>query len=414
MKSKKFSKPRGTRDFLPDEMERRRYVEKIMRDAFERFGFKEILTPTFETLELITAKSGEDIVRSLYAFEDKAGRKLALRPELTAPVMRAYVNSLAKKPKPVKLYYITNCFRYERPQSGRYREFQQAGIEIIGSGYPEAEAEVIALADTTLKNLGLEDYEIHVGHIGILRKILEEEGVVEDEQNAILTAIDKGEKEKLKQYKSLLRILELIGEEAEVMEKAEELLKNSSAYEELQKLKELLRFLKFYNIKFKVNLGIARGLDYYTGIVFEIYSYKLGAEKQICGGGSYSLVEVFGGEPTPTCGFAFGFDRVVLALEKEGKITPEKKKSFFVVSTSQELMKEAIKISMKVREKYPCEVDLMRRKLKKALSYASSQGFTYVIIVGEEELRRGMVILRDMETREQKEVSLEKILCSIG
>ncbi len=410
MKPKKFSKPRGTRDFFPEEMEKRRYVEKIMRETFEKFGFKEILTPTFETLELITAKSGEEIVRSLYVFEDKSGRKLALRPELTAPVMRAYVNSLSKKPKPIKLYYITNCFRYERPQSGRYREFWQAGIEIIGGKSPDAEAEVIALADATLKNLGLEDYEIHVGNIGILRKLLEEEGIAEKEQSIILTAIDKGEKEKLERYERLLPILELIGEEKKVIEKAEELLKNSSAYEELQKLKELLKFLRYYNVDFKVNLGIARGLDYYTGMVFEIYSYKLGAERQICGGGSYSLTEVFGGEPTSTCGFAFGFDRVVLALEKEGKISLGKRKSFFVVAVSRELIKEALDIAMKIREKYPCEVDLMRRKLKKALSYAATRGFSHVIIVGEEELKKGKVILRDMETREQKEITLGEIL----
>lgn len=141
-------------------------------------------------------------------------------------------------------------------------------------------------------------------------------------------------------------------------------------------------------MKFKVNLGIARGLDYYTGMVFEIYSPKLGAEKQICGGGTYSLAHVFGGEPTPTCGFAFGFDRIILALEKE-KNSRKGKIKFFIIPLDQKLWKEAIRIAMKIREKYQCEIDLMRRKLKKALSYASSMGYPYVIIIGEEEISRG-------------------------
>ncbi len=408
----KFSRPRGTRDFLPDDMEKRRNVENIMRSTFESFGYREILTPTFETLELITAKSGEEIIKSLFDFTDKSGRRLALRPEITAPVMRVYIEKLSKKPKPIKLYYIANCFRYERPQSGRYREFWQAGVEIIGSKYAEAEAEIVALADTTLKKLGLKEYEIHVGHVGILRKILEEQGVDEKEQNRILNAIDKGEKNKIENFKIIPEIIEMIGDESEVLPKISELLKNSIANKELQKFKEFLRFLKLYNVKFKVNLGIARGLDYYTGMVFEIYSPKLGAEKQICGGGTYSLTHVFGGEPTPTCGFAFGFDRIILALEKEKKIAEKEKIKFFIIPLDQKLWKEAIKIAMKIREKYQCEIDLMRRKLKKALSYASSMGYSYVIIIGEEEISKGEVVVKDMKKKTQVRIKLEEIICN--
>jgi histidyl-tRNA synthetase len=416
-----FTRPRGTRDFLPDEVEKRRYVEEVMRRTFERFGYREIQTPVFEKLELITAKSGEDIRERLYHFKDKSGRDLALRPELTAPVMRLYVNELQVKPKPLKLYYFGNCFRYERPQAGRYREFWQAGVELIGTGYPEADAEVIALAVEALKNLGLKEFETHVGHIGILRKILEENGIGEVDQNIVMGVIDKGEEEALvtlletlglsKESKGLiLDILKLVGGE-EVMQKARKMLKGKTeALEELRKLEDVLEILKSFKVDCKINLGIARGLDYYTGVVFEIYSEKLGAQKQICGGGSYTLAEVFGGEPVPTSGFSYGFDRVLLALKAEKVPLGERKKTeYLIVPTSHELLPKAIEISRRLRKGSPCEIDLMRRRLGKALAYADSKGIPFVIIVGDEELKRGKVVLKDMKTGEQEEVGLEEI-----
>jgi histidyl-tRNA synthetase len=416
-----FRRPRGTRDFLPDETRRRRFVENVMRRTFERFGYEEIQTPTFETLELITAKSGEEIRSHLFHFKDKSNRDMALRPEFTAPVMRLYVNHLQTKPKPLKLYYFGNCFRYERPQSGRFREFWQAGVELIGSGYPEAEAEVIALAVETLRELRLKDFETHVGHVGILRKILEERGVGEEHQNIIMGLIDKGEKEqlellldklKLGEDKDLVhKILGLRGGD-EVIPKAASLLEGKKAQEEIEKLGQMLEKLRDFGIKdYRVNLGIARGLDYYTGMVFEIYDNKLKAQKQICGGGSYSLAEVFGGEPIPTCGFAFGFDRVVMAMEAErARYGEEDEKRFLIVTTGEKLLSKAIDISRMIREKFPCEVDLMRRRLGKALKYADSKGIPFVIIVGEDELKRGRVILRDMKTGTQREVPIERII----
>ncbi len=416
-----FKRPRGTRDFLADEMSKRRTAEQILRATFESFGYKEIGTPTFENLDLVTAKSGEDIVEHLYCFKDKGGRDIALRPELTAPVMRLYVNELQRTPKPVKLYYFGNCFRYERPQSGRYREFWQAGIELIGTDRAEGEAEVIAVAFDVLKNLGLKDFELHIGHIGILRKILEESSVPENEQNSILNTIDKGDGEELEgllhrlgvmeeDREKLLKILELRGQEKEVLPGAYRILEGSKALEELKRFEMILDLLKVFDVEFTVNLGIARGLDYYTGMVFEIYANRLGAEKQICGGGTYSLVETFGGEDTPSCGFAFGFDRLLLALELEKKgVQVECKTRFFVVPTDQKLLKDAMKISVIVRKIGPCEIDLMGRKLKKAMAYASNHEIPFVFIVGEEELRRGMVILKNMGTGEQREVEIARL-----
>lgn len=412
-----FTRPRGTRDFLPEEVKKRRKVEGIIRDTFEKFGFLEVVTPTFENLELITAKSGDEIREGLYHFKDKSDRDLALRPELTAPVMRLYVNEMQRRPKPVKLYYFANCFRYERSQAGRYREFYQAGVESIGSANPEADAEVIALAVKTLENLGLKNFRTSIGHIGILRGILGEEEISEAEQNALMGIIDKGEKaalvEAIEKFSSesretLLKIIELKGDPEDVLDKAGGLLKEK---EKITQLKETLDMLDGFGVKdYRVNLGIARGLDYYTGVVFEIYAEGLGAQDQICGGGNYTLTEAFGGQKTATSGFAFGFDRIMLALGAQGKESKEEAGAeYLVVPTNIDLLKKAIEISAIIRKKSTCEVDLMRRKLGKALSYADAKGIPFVIIVGEEEQKKDKVLVRDMKSGEQKEVSIKDL-----
>lgn len=416
-----FIRPRGTRDFLPGEVERRRRDEGHIRDIFEKFGYLEVITPIFENLELITAKSGDEIRKGLYHFKDKSNRDLALRPEMTASVMRLYVSDLQRTPKPVKLYYIANCFRYERTQSGRYREFWQAGVESIGSGHPEARAEVIALAVETLHRLGLAKFETQVGHIGIIKGILEEEGASIGEQNIIMGLIDKGEEEALnnsiekfspQNKKILSKIIGLCGEPKATLKKAAELLEGrENLRARLSELEDILEMLESFGVKnYKVNLGIARGLDYYTGMVFEIYAEGLGAQNQICGGGSYSLAEAFGGKKTKTSGFAFGFDRVLLALDAQGAISEEKPAiTFLVVPIGEEMIKDAIKISTKLRKNFRCEVDLLRRKLKNALSHANTNKIPYVVIVGEDELKRGHVLIKDMKTAEQNEVNIESL-----
>ncbi len=420
---KKFSRPRGTRDFLPEEMLQRRRCEAIKRSVFERFGYREVATPTFEHLELITAKSGEDIVEHLFDFKDKSGRELALRPELTAPVMRFYIAELSRAAKPTKLYYFGNCFRYERPQSGRYREFWQAGVELMGSPNPEAEAEVIAVAVEALKALGLRDFELNIGSVAVLRGILAESGVSDEQQSKIMHAIDKKEEGLLNQLlaeskiqdeskSTLLKVLGLTGEKEKVLKQAKELLAGREKIaQEIERFEAVLRAAENFGVlDYKLNLGIARGLDYYSGVVFEIYAHRLGAQKQICGGGSYSLTEVFGGMPEPACGFAFGFDRVMLALEQEKiNLVANEIIKILVVPVGEALIGEAIKASNALRKKYHCEVELMRRKLNKALAYANAEHFSHVVIVGEDELTRGCVLLRDMASGEQKEIKLGEL-----
>ena len=186
--------PRGTRDFTSTEMQKRRLVEKIIRLTFKKFGYNEIQTPVFENLDLFTAKSGEEIINEIYSFKDKGGRNLALRPELTAPVIRMYIEKLQMKPKPLKLFYFGNCYRYDRPQKGRYREFMQAGAELIGVNTPEAYAELIAMAYKTLENIGLKNIQLSLGNLNILSAMFNKINLSYDKQKYLVPLIDKSNK----------------------------------------------------------------------------------------------------------------------------------------------------------------------------------------------------------------------------
>ena len=183
--------PRGTRDFLPDEMERRRFYEGVLRESARTFGFREIQTPIFEEAELFVLRSGPNVLKELYNFKDKGDREMALRPEMTAPAIRAFVNGMSNDPKPIKIFYFGQCFRYERPQSGRYREFFQFGAEIIGSATPETDAEAVAMAAFMIGKLGLKDYRMRIGHIGVLRQKIADAGVPKDRTAEILQKLDK-------------------------------------------------------------------------------------------------------------------------------------------------------------------------------------------------------------------------------
>ncbi|MEM3796253.1 MAG: histidine--tRNA ligase, partial [Archaeoglobaceae archaeon] len=296
----RIERPRGTRDFLPEEMEKRRDVEKRLREIAESFGYREVATPTFEHSELFKLKSGEGIIEEMYVFKDKSERELALRPELTAPIIRMFVNECSRMPKPLRFYYIGNCFRYERPQKARYREFWQFGVELIGSDSYLANAEVIFLAYKMLKSLEI-DFELNIGHVGILRSILSPLG---DKAERAMRLIDKNDKNALKSYfdelqvddeleEKVFRVMELKGGK-EVIREAKEALDFDFDY-----LEKLLMMLDSLKVDYNLNLGIARGLDYYVGVVFECYAKDLGAQKQICGGGSYELAKLFGGVKTP-------------------------------------------------------------------------------------------------------------------
>jgi histidyl-tRNA synthetase len=395
-------------------MAKRRKAELSMRDACARFGFGEVVTPTFEHSELFTLRSGQGIIDEMYVFKDKGDREMALRPEITASVIRFYVNELSTLPKPLKLYYVGNCFRYENPQSGRFREFFQLGAELIGTKSPETDAEVIALAINCIRATGLEEFVVRIGHIGILKSMVHSE--IKDPKVAsdVLRMIDKEDFDAMGDMfdaKALPRqLFDKITSLAEV-EGEVELLNNLEPSEATEYLKEIFSVLKLYGIEdCQVDLGIVRGLDYYTGMVFEIDAPRLGAEKQILGGGSYTLSELFGGEPVFSTGYAIGIDRVLLALEAERPIELALPLDAYVIPTKDDMRKYAFGIVSRLRSQgLKADVDLMRRTMSKNLKYAAAVGSRYAVIVGKEEMAKRSVMLRDMKSGEQKVVLADEV-----
>lgn len=453
-----IQRPRGTRDFLPDESWRRSRARKAMQDVAERWGYQEICTPTFEHLELFTVKSGPSVVEEIYCFKDKGGRDIALRPELTAPVMRMYVSELQNAPKPQRLYYFGNCFRYERPQRGRFREFWQLGAELIGGARPDSEAEVIALADEMLRMINVKG-DIHVGYLGLIRSILEKIGG--EHRAAVMRMIDKKERDALKDYLAdigadHLGLLELIGLKGRgALERAVEISRDlekveaqegsrpgesSSGLEaaagatgaaegvsskdgrtssrtgrkvgaelKLEEFQETIRLLDAYGVQATIDFEIVRGLEYYSGTVFEIYAEGLGAQRQICGGGTYELASVFGGAEISSTGFGLGFDRIMEIVELDAE-----KRAPVVVAYTPDVKAEAVKIARDLRQKFPVIVDVMGRGLGAQLKAAASAGAEHVIIVGRSELDSGELTLRDMKAGQQESLGLEEIERRLG
>jgi histidyl-tRNA synthetase len=409
-----IQRPRGTRDFLPVEMAKRRKVEQAMRDACARFGFGEVVTPTFEHSELFTLRSGQGVIDEMYVFKDKGDREMALRPEITASVIRFYVSDMSTMPKPLKLYYVGNCFRYENPQSGRYREFWQIGAELIGVSTPETDAEVIALAVNCIRAAGLENFVVRIGHIGILKSLVKAE--IGDEAVAadVLRMLDKEDLDAMGDMfdaKALPRqLFDKITSIADIKGGIDELnnLDESDATKHLREVFEVLRLCGVEDCQ--LDLGIVRGLDYYTGMVFEIDAPRLGAEKQIMGGGSYTLSELFGGEPVFSTGFAIGIDRVVLAAEAENPIQTAPALDAYVIPTKDDMRKYAYGIVSRLRSQgLRADVDLMRRNLSKNLKYASSMGARFSVIIGRDEMEKRSVTLRDMKTGKQELVLADDI-----
>ena len=403
-----LQKPRGTRDFLPDEMESRREVESTMRKVSATWGYREICTPEFEELDLFTVRSGEGIIQEMYVFEDKGGRKLALRPELTAPVLRMYVNEGKTLPKPLRWYYFADCFRYERPQKGRYRQFWQFGVELIGADTPFAEAEVIMLAHEILSSCNI-SFTLHVGHLSFMRILLKELDPADQKRARMF--LDKRDTAGLEEYlssrdKSSLsaRLIALAG-----CRSLEEAFSITGDFPERERIEELFTILDQSGIHYTLNPGIARGLDYYTGMVFEAFAENLGAENQVLGGGTYRLAHLFGGEDTPSCGFAIGFDRIMVA---RGEKTAEVGKSAGVACTG-EGRSWALHVAGKFREAgIRTLFDLTGKSIGQQLS-GISRFAEYAIIIGSREQETRTVTLKDLHSGVQKTLSLQDALSEV-
>jgi histidyl-tRNA synthetase len=397
-----LQRPRGTRDFLPDEMEARSEIEGRMREAARRFGYRQVRTPIFEELELFTLRSGPGIVNEMYAFEDKGGRELALRPELTAPVLRLYVNEARVLPKPLRWYYIDDCFRYERPQKGRYRQFWQFGAELIGVDSAGADAEVILLADAALRAAGVE-YELKVGHLALLRSLLAD--LDEGARRTVMGLLDKREMDTLADALTGLGRADLLGTLKALVGAAtlDEAFAVTGPLPEEARLRELVALLDAAGLDYTLNFGIVRGLDYYTGMVFEGFAANLGAENQVVGGGAYRLAHLFGGEDTPSCGFAIGFDRVLVAL---GEVAVSRRTVVAILSTPEGAA-SAIRAAAAFREAgLRAELDLSGKGLGAQMTRAAKTA-DFAVLIGPREAEAGVVAFKDLSTGHQETLPLE-------
>lgn len=419
-----FNKPRGTRDFLFEDMEERKHVENTIRKVVENYGFREIKTPIFEDLELFTTKSGDGIKEEIYHFQDKGGRDLALRPELTASVSRLYNNNLQKAAKPLKMYYFGSCFRYERPQAGRFRQFWQFGIEVIGGTPVYNEAEIIAMANEALKQVGIRNYEVAIGHLGIIKGVLNHLGVSSENTTRIIASIDKEDYELLdsildeckinEEYKDIITAIINVNGSRDDLEALKPVIEDiPDSYDSACQLIETLKVLETFGFEdYTVKLSIARGLDYYTGIVFEIYVPDLGAEKQITGGGTYNLTALFDSEEVESTGFAFGFDRIMEAYHRQNIETPtDNEKKVLVIPVKKDFKLDAIKVAQELRaNNIITDIDLKGKKLKKNLSYANNNNINNVIMIGQSEVDNNTVTLKDMVSGKQETVSLSEAI----
>ena len=414
-----FERPRGTNDWTPEDMRKRRHVESAFVRVAEAFGFREIQTPIFESLELFAAKSGPGVVEQLYAFKDKGGRDLALRPEFTASILRFYVNELRSLPKPVKVYCSGPAFRYEEPQKGRYREFEQVDAEVIGGASLASDAEVIALAIGTMRAIGLRQVRARIGHIGMLRAYLPF-GLADQarvhhapDQEEFPTPHDALQRLKHEELNDpLKRIVGLHGDAA-ILDEAGQVLggKGGEGFSYLRGLGEQLAHYGIPPSEYEFDMGVVRGLDYYTGMVFELDSPNLGAEKQVGGGGAYALAEVFGGEPVAQTGFALGVDRLVMAAEAEGVFGPAPGLDAYVVPIGEATRGKALEILTSIRAAgLRADIDLVGRGPSKNLDYANAARARYAVLVGEKELKKEAVGLRDLNAGTQREVPVVSLV----
>ena len=405
-----LQKPRGTRDFLPAQMGGGGSIEDRMRSIAQSVGYGESPAPSGGEQELCTQQAGEGIVGEMYAFEDKGGRKIALRPEVTAAVVRAYVNEAQVAPKPLRWYYFAECFRYERPQKGRYRQFWQFGCELIGADSAAADAEVIALAYELLKSSGVR-FVLKIGHLAPMKHMLRD--LDAGEQKKVMAALDKRDMDLLKTTLDAIEHPDLYEPLTTLItaETLDQVWQVTGDIPEKSRIEETFRYLTAQNIPFVQNFGIARGLDYYTGMVFEGFADNLGAENQILGGGVYRLAHLFGGKDVPSCGFAIGFDRVMVSL---GEITPDAAPVVAVVATPQTRTAAYTAAAAFRSAGITVVMDVMDRSFGAQISSALKSGAAYAALIGKKEAAAGTITLKNLEQAAQQEMSLADAVAEVA
>ncbi|MFZ5947623.1 MAG: histidine--tRNA ligase [Stygiobacter sp.] len=412
----------GTKDILPSEISKWYFLESIVKKKLSNFNYKEIRTPIFENTTLFARGIGEgtDIVsKEMYTFLDRSGESITLRPELTASVVRAFIeHSLEKKQSLNKFFYIGPMFRQERPQAGRYRQFHQFGAEALGSNDPLLDAEMIIIAYDILSELGLKNLEVKINSLGVPS---EREVYKNELKEYLKNHFSKLSEESKKRFNTnVLRIFDSKDErDIEIMKKAP-LLINYLNEESLNHFEVVKSTLKNANIHFVVDSSLVRGLDYYTHTTFEIVSGSVGSQSALCGGGRYNgLIKELGGSDLPGVGFAAGMERILLACENENILNlPEDKIDLYIVTLDKSKSDISYKIAVELRRKNKIvELDYLSRSVKAQMREANKFNAKFVLFVGGEELNKNEVILKNMIDGTQENISLsdiDKLLYKLG
>ncbi len=403
---------KGTQDTLPAESYKVQYLESAMREIAGNFGYREMRTPVFEHTELFQRGVGEttDVVqKEMYTFLDKGNRSITLRPEGTAGAVRAFLeHGLFNDALPQKIFYLTSCYRYEKPQAGRLREFHQFGVECFGAGKPAADAEVISLANNLFNFLGIENLRLEINSIGCpecrkeYHKALKEyfEGYTDKLCDTCKDRLDRNP----------MRILDCKSPVCSEIAKGAPVVTDYLCDDCRNHFEEVQRYLDAMDIKYQLNPQIVRGLDYYTRTVFEFVSDNIGAQGTVCGGGRYDgLIEEMGGSPLPACGFGLGMERLILLMEKTGISFPEEKKcDIYVVSMGENAGYKAAAICRDLREEgMYADYDTVGRGFKAQMKYANKIGAQYIIVLGDDEIQSGNVKVKNMSDGSEREMKID-------
>ncbi|MBO5873293.1 MAG: histidine--tRNA ligase [Clostridia bacterium] len=406
--------PRGTNDVLPEDSYKWQFVEQKLTETAGLYGFKEIRVPVFEHTEVFTKNVGDttDVVqKEMYTFTDKGDRSITLRPEFTAGVIRSVIeNSLTAAALPVKVCYHGGCYRYEKPQAGRLREFHQFGAECVGAASPAADAEIIAMANQLLKDVGIRKISLEINSIGCpeCRKVY----------HSALKKYFEGNKDELcatcrdRLERNPMRILDCKSPICADIAKSAPNVTDYLCEDCDNHFKAVQAHLTAMDINFKVNPRIVRGLDYYTRTVFEFISGDIGAQATVCGGGRYDgLLEQMGGQPQPALGFAMGIERLLMVLESQNAELPEPKKCDLYIAPMGEVaaIKASVICSSLRDEGFEALTDIVGRGLKAQMRYANKIGAAYTVVLGDSELESGLVRLKCMETGGETETELDML-----
>jgi histidyl-tRNA synthetase len=407
-----YRAPRGTYDILPQEQDCWDYVKRKAAETCRLFGYERIDTPIFEDTGLFSRSAGEftDIVqKEMYTFDDRGGNSLTLKPEGTPAVCRAYLqHGMASLPQPVKLYYISPIFRYDRPQAGRYRQHYQFGCEAIGDGDPALDAEIINIAWQFYKSLGLKGLSLNLNSIGCRECRPAYLEALKAYYGGHVSGLCQDCRVRLQ--KNPLRLLDCKQPGCQTVAEAAPKSADHLCPECAEHFTLLKKYLGMMDIPFRVNHRLVRGLDYYTRTVFEVEPETSGGQSSIGGGGRYDgLIEELGGKPTPAVGFGTGIDRIILNLrEQKTEVPPAEKPRVFIASLGEAAREAALRLASGLRQDGIAVIQATGgRSLKAQLRQANTLGVRYTVIIGDDEVRGGTAVVRDMGTASQETVAMD-------